>query len=144
ALEDGERRLTNVLHVAELLQAASREAHRGPLALVDWLTLMRTDEAARAELASEAMQIRLESDEKAVQLVTIHRSKVLEYGVVFCLFPWDGTSLYEEDKRWLRFHDAERRLRLDIGSEQSEQKLAQAKIEAFAETLRLLYVAVTR
>lgn len=144
ALEDGERRLTNVLHVAELLQAASREAHRGPLALVDWLTLMRTDEAARAELASESMQIRLESDEKAVQLVTIHRSKGLEYGVVFCPFTWDGTSLYEEDKRWIRFHDEERRLRLDIGSERREQHKEQAKIEALAENLRLLYVAVTR
>ncbi len=144
ALEDGERRLTNVLHVAELLQAASREAHRGPLALVDWLTLMRTDEAARAEVASESMQIRLESDAKAVQLVTIHRAKGLEYGIVYCPFTWDAMGLHDEDQRWIRFHDEARKLRLDIGSEQSKQNLARAEIEAFAENLRLLYVAVTR
>jgi len=146
ALDDGERRLTNVLHLAELLQAASREAHRGPLALVDWLSLLRSDPAARAEFASEAAQVRLESDDKAVQLVTIHRSKGLEYGVVYCPYTWDGASLHGEDEQWVRFHDEadQRTLKLDLGSEAHAGHLERARLEAFAENLRLLYVAVTR
>ena len=145
ALDDGERRLTNVLHLAELLQAASREAHRGPLALVDWLSLLRTDPAARAELASEAAQIRLESDEKAVQLVTIHRSKGLEYGVVYCPYTWAGPRMQDDDRSWIRFHDvADGTLKLDLGSAEKKDHLARAEREAFAENLRLLYVAVTR
>jgi exodeoxyribonuclease V beta subunit len=146
AADDGERRLTNVLHTAELLQAASREAHRGPLALVDWLELMRDDPAARAELASEAAQIRLESDERAVKLVTIHRSKGLEYGVVYCPYTWDGPTLQNDDKQWVRFHDVDDAgtLKLDLGSKEHEAHRDRAEIEAFAENLRLLYVAVTR
>jgi exodeoxyribonuclease V beta subunit len=146
ALDDGERRLTNVLHVAELLQGASREGHRGPLALVDWLSLLRNDPAARADLASEAAQVRLESDEKAVQLVTIHRSKGLEYGVVYCPYTWDGADLSSDDERWVRFHDEddERLLKLDLGSPEHDEHQERARLEAFAESLRLLYVAVTR
>lgn len=145
ALDDGERRLTNVLHVAELLQSASREAHRGPLALVDWLALMRDDPAASADLASEAAQVRLESDDRAVQLVTIHRSKGLEYGVVYCPYTWEGMDLHPDDKRWVRFHDpADGALRLDLGSRDLEANVERASVETFAESLRLLYVAVTR
>jgi len=145
ALDDGERRLTNVLHVAELLQSASREAHRGPLALVDWLALMRDDPAASADLASEAAQVRLESDDRAVQLVTIHRSKGLEYGVVYCPYTWEGMDLHPDDKRWVRFHDpSDGALRLDLGSPELAANAERAAVEAFAESLRLLYVAVTR
>jgi len=144
-IDDGERRLTNLLHVAELLQAASREAHRGPLGLVDWLSLMRGDRAARAELASEAAQIRLESDDEAVQLVTIHRSKGLEYGVVFCPYTWDGSGLRKDEERWIRFHDeSDGALKLDLGSEDRDAHRARADLESFAESLRLLYVALTR
>jgi exodeoxyribonuclease V beta subunit len=146
SLEDGERRLTNVLHVAELLQTAAREAHRGPLALVDWLSLMRHDAAARVEVAKEAAQIRLESDERAVQLVTIHRSKGLEYGVVYCPFAWHGGDLHTTERSWVKYHDPDERLalKLDLGSSEREAHLDRAKLEDFAENLRLLYVAMTR
>ncbi|MEW6271415.1 MAG: exodeoxyribonuclease V subunit beta, partial [Thermodesulfobacteriota bacterium] len=146
ALEDGERRLTNVLHVAELLQTAAREAHRGPLALVDWLALMRGDAAARVEMAKEAAQIRLESDERAVQLVTIHRSKGLEYGVVYCPFAWHGAKLHSAERQWVKYHDPDDglRLKLDLGSGAKKTHEDRAQLEDFAENVRLLYVAVTR
>ena len=146
AIDNGDRRLTNVLHVAELLQTASREAHHGPLGLVDWLSLMRKDPTSRSDLGSEAAQIRLESDDEAVQLVTIHRSKGLEYGVVFCPFTWDGGDLSKDDQKWVRFHDeaAANELTLDLGSEEKSVHLERARLETFAENLRLLYVAVTR
>lgn len=146
ALTDGERRMTNLLHLGELLQTALSEAQRGPLALVEWLNLLRRDTTARADLGAEAAQIRLESDDRAVQLVTIHKSKGLEYPIVFCPYLWDGTLLHEDDKQLVRFHDRQNdnRLTLDIGSTARAAHLGLATEEALAENLRLLYVALTR
>jgi exodeoxyribonuclease V beta subunit len=148
AEEGGERAATNLLHLAELLQGESMRSHRGPLALVDWLALMRSDPEARQQ-GSEAAEVRLESDAHAVQLTTVHRSKGLEYGVVYCPFLWDGTLLSENDKSWIRFHrdDAERTLCFDVGAAKDPEHTARIELserEALAESLRLLYVALTR
>ena len=144
-LVDGERRLTNLLHLGELLQTALSEARRGPLALVEWLALMRHDPTARADLGAEAAQIRLESDVRAVQLLTVHKSKGLEFPIVFCPYLWDGTLLRSEDKSQLQFHDASHgnRLTLALG-DAATAYIATAEREALAENLRLLYVALTR
>lgn len=148
AEEGGERAATNLLHLAELLQAESMRSHRGPLALVDWLALMRSDPEARQQ-GSEAAEVRLESDAHAVQLTTVHRSKGLEYGVVYCPFLWDDTLLSENDKSWVRFHrdDGERTLCFDVGPAKDVEHTARIELserEALAESLRLLYVALTR
>ncbi|HEY5345926.1 MAG TPA: UvrD-helicase domain-containing protein, partial [Verrucomicrobiae bacterium] len=79
---DAERRITNVLHLAELLEAASRTEHLGAARLVQWLEKRRASD----EAAADEFQLRLESDEDAVQIVTIHRAKGLEYPIVFCPF----------------------------------------------------------
>ncbi|MBI1814565.1 MAG: exodeoxyribonuclease V subunit beta [Deltaproteobacteria bacterium] len=145
-LLDGERRLTNVLHLMELLHAASTEERRGPHALVQWLTQMRTDSDARAALAGEAAQIRLESDAGAVKLTTVHKSKGLQYPIVYCPYLWDGALLSANDEKAVRFHDAadHNALKLDIGSSEHRAHTALAEHEVFAENLRLLYVALTR
>jgi exodeoxyribonuclease V beta subunit len=142
----GERRLTDVLHLVELLHRASVDERLGPQALVHWLARMRTDAATRAELLGEAARIRLESDESAVKLVTIHRSKGLEYPVVFCPFSWGGGSLHPDDRLALRFHDPAdgNRFKLDLGSEDFPAHQQRAELETLAENLRLLYVAFTR
>ncbi|MFI5395887.1 MAG: exodeoxyribonuclease V subunit beta [Candidatus Binatia bacterium] len=146
ALTDGERRLTNILHLGELLHAVEVEERHGPLALVHWLSAMRADVDARAELAGEAAQIRLESDEAAVKLVTVHKAKGLEYPIVFCPYLWDGALLRKSDVETLRFHDPEDgdRLKLDLGSSNKEAHKALAEREALAENVRVLYVALTR
>lgn len=146
ALLDGERRLTNVLHLLELVHTAGAEARGGPLALVQWLNRMRMDDAARAALAGEAAQIRLESDARAVQVTTVHKSKGLEYPIVYCPDLWNGTLLHGSDKTALRFHDSNRSnlLTLDLGSSEFHEHLQAAEREALAENLRLLYVALTR
>ena len=146
ALIDGERRLTNVLHLVELLHTASTEERRGPHALLHWLSQMRTDVEARAALGGEAAQIRLENDAAAVKLTTVHKSKGLEYPIVYCPFLWDGLLLQPVDKKLPRFHDPHdrNRLKLDVGSEQHRAHVVRADYEAFAENLRLLYVALTR
>ena len=143
---DGERRLTNVLHLMELLHTASTEERRGPHALGHWLQQMRTDVEAREALAGEAAQIRLESDGAAVKLSTVHQSKGLQYPIVYCPYLWDGALLNEADKKAPRFHDPAdgKCLTLDIGSSDIKAHRALAEQEVFAENLRLLYVALTR
>jgi len=143
---DGERRLTNVLHLMELLHTACSVDRLGPSALVRWLAEMRSDAAARAERLGDTTQIRLESDEAAVKLVTIHKSKGLQYPIVYCPFLWDGTLLREADRVLLRFHDRahDDRLTLHLDTAGREASEAQAALEALSEALRLLYVAVTR
>jgi exodeoxyribonuclease V beta subunit len=145
-LVDGERRLTNVLQLMELLHSATIEEHLGPAALAHWLTQMGHDEETRSLWVGEAAQIRLESDDAAVKLVTIHKSKGLQYPIVYCPYLWDGKLLHPNDNNALRFHDPDdnNQLKLDLGSHdfQAHKKLAER--EALAENLRLLYVALTR
>lgn len=143
---EGERRLTNLLHLAELMQSNAKSGPTSPRAQLRWLARMRRDAVARSEQAGDDAIVRLESDALAVQLVTIHRSKGLQYGVVYCPFLWDGRLLSKHDESWARFHDpdAQHRLTLDLGSERHDASVAWSRYEAFAESLRLLYVALTR
>ncbi len=141
ALADGERRLTNLLHLAELLHQHDSAQRPGPEGLVKWLGQQR----ANAGAADEA-QLRLESDENLVQIVTIHRSKGLEYPVVFCPFVWNGGLRLGKTGRCYQFHDPTHDWSavLELGSERMEQDRPLALGEELAERLRLLYVALTR
>jgi exodeoxyribonuclease V beta subunit len=136
---DGERRVTNVLHLGELLHDAATRRRLGPGALVHWLGAMRAgdDDAA---LGAEAAQIRLESDADAVRLCTVHKSKGLEYPIVYCPYAWDGLLLRRGAP--LRVHDDDGRLVFDLAA--SAENVPRAEDEAMAESLRLLYVALTR
>lgn len=134
---DGERRLTNLLHLGELLQAASRQ-FTGAERLLRWLADQRCGLGADDERL-----LRLESDEALVQIVTIHKSKGLEYPVVFIPFPWAGGTANRDP---VVFHapDPPYPVYLDLGSQRLEAHQALAAAEDLAERLRLLYVAVTR
>ncbi|MFA7827130.1 exodeoxyribonuclease V subunit beta [Aeromonas dhakensis] len=131
----GERRLTNFLHLGELLQQVSSELD-GEYALLRWL-----GEAVNRQSGQDAEQIlRLESERKLVQIVTIHKSKGLEYPLVFlpfiCSHRSADTPLYHEAD------EAGNRTILDLTG--AEGSLAEADKERLAEDLRLLYVALTR
>ena len=91
---DGERQLTDVRHVGQALHAAAVDAHLGPAALVEWLR-HRIDEAA-ADVGLERSR-RLDSDAAAVQVITVHRSKGLEFPVVYVPFGWDRYVPREPD-----------------------------------------------
>ncbi|MCP4575604.1 MAG: exodeoxyribonuclease V subunit beta [Deltaproteobacteria bacterium] len=140
-LENGERRSTNLLHLSEVLHRAAVERKLGITGLVKWLSEKRNG----GQKGDEEHQLRLESDEKAVKLVTIHRSKGLEYPVVFCPFSWGGSRSRDKKGPHL-FHDISDNMRstLDLGSEQTALHLRLAEKEMLAENLRLLYVALTR
>ena len=136
---DGERRLTNVLHLSELLHRQSIGKNTGAGGLLKWLAEQRDPLTPRLE----ENQLRLESDENAVKVVTIHKSKGLEYPVVFCPFGWEDSLVADRE---FAFHDMadDFQLTFDLGSETRNQHLAQARNELLAENLRLLYVALTR
>jgi len=140
-LEDGERRLTNLLHLSELLQQESQQ--RPSLsALLLWFDARMQDDSYTS---AEEAQLRLESDAERVQIATIHASKGLEYPLVFCPFLWDGKLLHGSGApNHLRCHADDGSLLVDFGSEQFNQNLERARLETFAEKLRLAYVAMTR
>ncbi|CAI07654.1 ATP-dependent exoDNAse beta subunit [Aromatoleum aromaticum EbN1] len=140
ARDDGERRLTNLLHLAECLHEAAAD-HPSPDALLRWFATRRREAGA-----SEATQVRLESDRNLVQIVTIHRSKGLEYGVVFCPFLWDGFPGRGDDGEGCVYHDADGGLLLDFrpSARDDDDVKAVMRRERDAEFLRLIYVAMTR
>ncbi len=137
--EGGERRSTNILHLSEVLHRAAVEENLSVLGLVKWLSRQRDEKTPRLE----EYQLRLESDENAVKLVTIHKSKGLEYPIVICPFAWGESDVA---KGPLVFHDGtdEKRLTVDVGSPERDAHSLLAGKEQLAENLRLLYVAMTR
>ncbi|MRR58968.1 MAG: exodeoxyribonuclease V subunit beta, partial [Deltaproteobacteria bacterium] len=135
SLSDGERRLTNILHCGELLHQAATEGPLGMDALNAWF-----GERVSVPPENEEFQIRLESDAKAVRIVTIHVSKGLEYPIVFCPFSWGGVFAPDDT---VVCHDGYRQV-VDFGSEDFERHRIAAGNEAMAENVRLLYVALTR
>jgi exodeoxyribonuclease V beta subunit len=132
--EQAERRLTNLLHLGELLQQASK-SHPGMDALLGWYREQRNRDA------TEETELRLESDEALVQIVTIHASKGLEYPVVFVPYLWGCRPRARNGL--LAFHRGGEAC-LDAGSDAIEEHLRLAEQERLAEDVRLAYVALTR
>ena len=137
ALPDGERRMTNYLHLAELLQAASSRLDNEH-ALVRWL-------AERIEDGSEGADeqiVRLESDADLVKVVTVHKSKGLEYPVVLLPFATAVRSMRPRGLAAVSVMGPNGRRELHL--EPSDDVIALAERERLQEDLRLLYVALTR
>lgn len=137
---DGDRRLTNFQHLAELLHGVAATQSYDPAGLARYLR----QAIGGSGIADEEEQIRLESDEQLVRVVTVHAAKGLEYPVVFCPYLWDGARRAAKEPPPVRFHDEQRALVLDFGSAALDQHRRQAAAEEFAEQLRLAYVALTR
>lgn len=139
AFPDGERRLTNLLQLTELLHEESVERKSGMNGLLKWLSEQRNSLTPE----SETHQLRLESDDSAVKIVTIHKSKGLEYPFVFYPFAWDG-SIIKDHEILFHHHEQDEILTLDLGSKDIHTHLITAQNELLAENLRLFYVALTR
>ncbi|HHB8375701.1 TPA: exodeoxyribonuclease V subunit beta [Klebsiella pneumoniae] len=133
ATRGGERRLTDILHISELLQEAASQLE-SEHALVRWLA----QHIAESDSNAASQQMRLESDKHLVQIVTIHKSKGLEYPLVWLPFI---ARFRKQDQAF--YHDRETFAAvLDLGQDEASLELAEA--ERLAEDLRLLYVALTR
>lgn len=137
-LAAGERALTNVLHISELLGKAEAVDKLGVQGLRKWLAERRDPTLP----GSDEYQLRLESDDEAVKVMTVHKSKGLEFAVVFCPFAWGAAGMTRGEG--VLFHDDDNASVLDLGSKDQDLHRTRAARENLAENVRLLYVALTR
>ncbi len=141
---DGERRCTNLFQLTEVLHKASSGDAAGPAVtgLIKWFDRQRHGGGDEPE----AYQLRLASDARAVKIITIHKSKGLQYPILFCPFLWTTSS---RNTGPVMFHDEDRDQRLTLDfypeghSEGDAEKQARDR-EQQAEEMRLVYVALTR
>ena len=137
AHEDGERRVTNLRHAVELLHTAASEERLSPEGMLLWIANTR----ATGEEQAERTELRLESDADAVQIATIHKSKGLEYDVVFCPTLWASRRTKDDEPVLVHENGA---VVFDHGSPSRDARGRLAAAEELAEELRLVYVALTR
>ena len=140
---DGERQLTNFLHLAELLAQAETQV-QGEQGLVRHV---RSCREAAAQGAQDDTVLRLESDAERIRIVTLHQSKGLEYPVTCLPFlGLPGASVRD----WLRYHDADDRRVLDLQPQVKSLRpgavdaAERHQREQLQEDLRLAYVGMTR
>jgi len=134
---EGERRITNWLHIVELLQQQAAE-HASPSQALHWLRTQRQSVQQAGD--NEEHQLRLESDRNLVRIVTIHKSKGLEYPIVFLPFMWDVKGKRNQPNSYSVHDDAGSKHTL-IYDESGRDLWYQ---EILAEEVRLFYVAMTR
>lgn len=137
----GERTLTDLRHIGEALHKVSVDERLGIVGLLAWLRAQVADE--QVEVASERTR-RLDSDAAAVQLVTIHGSKGLQYPIVYAPTLWNRYTGNDPDVPL--FHDADGHRARDVGGASAwrGEHVARHRREDAGESLRLLYVALTR
>ncbi|MDP6189234.1 MAG: 3'-5' exonuclease, partial [Gammaproteobacteria bacterium] len=136
AMSGGERLLTDLLHLAELLQQAAVQLDGEHSLVRHFETLLDNPDKQDA-----SQQQRLESDSNLVQVVTIHKSKGLEYPVVFLPFICLARSPKASDIP-LIYH-AENHHK-QVALEADKAILAEVEKAHQAEEIRKLYVALTR
>lgn len=140
---EGERRLTNLRHLEELLHAAVVSEHLNVEGTLRWLRTQMAEAEERGERPGNrpVTELRLESDADAVQIVTVHKSKGLEYDIVYCPTLWSAYPVQPDAPVLVHEPDG---IVLDHGSPQRPARQAAADRERLAEESRLLYVALTR
>ena len=133
----GERRLTNLLHLAELLQEASSQLD-GEGALIRWFA----EQVEGLGEGGDERVLRLESDAELVKVITVHKSKGLEYPLVYLPFAVTARKTDRRNRAFFDFVHEDGGRRIDLAlSDEALQAVDRARLE---EDLRLLYVALTR
>lgn len=140
----GERQVANFIHLGESLHRHAVKEHAGPAKLLRWLESGIANPMGRKE---DENQLRLETDAEAVQLCTIHKSKGLEYPIVYCPTLWHSIQFPPQDYVIARTDADGQRLQdseLDVGSSDFDRRQKEYEFEDECEDRRLLYVALTR
>ncbi len=135
----GERLMTDLRHAGEALHTAVRRDGLGLPGLIGWLREQMSDE--HVAVASERAR-RLDSDASAVQVMTVHVSKGLQFPVVY--LPGQSDLFAGGTPRTLRYHDDDGTRCLDIGGDPTADVVERVRREELAEELRVLYVGLTR
>lgn len=141
-VENGERQLTDLRHIAQLLDQVALTEGFGLTALTRWLG-DRVRDPASGSVADRSR--RLDRDAAAVQIATVHASKGLEFPLVYLPFAWDSAK--NPYPATLLFHDEDGARVLDVGGPDAAgyaERRQRAEAEEAGEELRLLYVALTR
>ncbi|MET7772169.1 UvrD-helicase domain-containing protein [Nocardia sp. NPDC005366] len=141
-VENGERQLTDLRHIAQLLDQVALAEGFGLTALTRWLG-DRVRDPASGSVADRSR--RLDRDAAAVQIATVHASKGLEFPLVYLPFAWDSAK--NPNPPTLLFHDENGARVLDVGGQDAAgyaERRQRAEAEEAGEELRLLYVALTR
>ncbi|MEV0248292.1 UvrD-helicase domain-containing protein [Nocardia sp. NPDC050712] len=141
-VENGERELTDLRHIAQLLDQVALTEGLGLTALTRWLT-DRVRDPASGTVADRSR--RLDRDAAAVQIATVHASKGLEFPIVFLPFAWDSAK--NPYPATLLYHDDTGARVLDVGGQEAPgfaERKQRSESEEAGEELRLLYVALTR
>jgi exodeoxyribonuclease V beta subunit len=133
-----ERTIANLYQLIELVQEEESSENYGMGQVIQWLQKMYLEDSSAA-----GAELLLESDEDAVQIVTMHGAKGLEYPVVFCPYLWYASNRVASEQNQISVHEHGENL-IDLGSELFETRKQQAEADQKAEDLRLLYVALTR
>jgi exodeoxyribonuclease V beta subunit len=148
SLRGGERMLTDLRHLGQSLHAAMSSLQLGVGALVEWLKA-RISEAH--DVGISEVSRRLETDAKAVTILTVHRSKGLEFPIVYLPEAWDRHVNGYDEGRILRLHEptttSNGECVLDVGGRLGPgrpERFSRYRDEESGEDLRLLYVALTR
>lgn len=143
---DGERQLTNLRHLFELLTTGAGGGRLGPAAMAQRLATLRA--GSTEDECSESNELRVEADAAALQIMTVHKSKGLEFDVVYCpTLSREGAPKTSATTPPFVYHDAKAALRatLELGdSGVLAEAQEQAAKETFAERAHLVYVALTR
>ena len=135
---DGERQLTDLRHIAQTLHEVAVHDRLGLTALLTWFRAERS----RNRPTSDRTR-RLDSDAAAVQIVTVHAAKGLQYPIVYLPFAF---STFPFPVEVALFHDDDGRRLLDVagGGPQWPDHERRHQAEEAGEELRELYVALTR
>jgi exodeoxyribonuclease V beta subunit len=142
ARDDGERDLTDLRHIGQALHQASTQGYGGVSSLVQWLQHRMAEAAGDID---EERSRRLETDAKAVQVMTIWLSKGLEFPVVYAPHLWDRFVVREPNP--MRLHRPDGQRVLDVGGPSGPGYDVRREVhqrEEAGEALRLTYVALTR
>ena len=141
----GERSITNIRHLTELIYAEEIKHHRSLSGIIHWLKAQRLSESK----SEDSMKIRLESDDNRVKIVTMHSSKGLQYPIVYAPFLWDASwSKAGNNVCYDEVMDENGRItftrKMDIGDYLNPNTSALSKLESWEDRIRLMYVAFTR
>lgn len=139
----GERLLTDVRQVADVCNRRVADSGGGLSAIVDWLGEQIADLSTWSGRGDATR--RLDRDTAAVQIMTVHASKGLEFPIVYVPFGWDGAA--RVNPATFVYHEDDDERYLDVAGKQARgyaRRDGRARSESAGEDLRLLYVAATR